>query len=207
MNYDYPDGDQGCRGFPFLLSCARGLLRVVTVYSHCLLFYYFLGLSTRPDSRAVCATYQEGANVIIPPVASWIPHAVQKSANGLRAVLGHPSHPASDQALSRQGCTKNEKRITGYAADFSILLFYAGMAFAYFVVFPIMFRLLRQRDPGGDDDRHRPVPGLRHCCTSPSSRAFRSIATLAVWVGIVMSPPCARVEPMIVGLFLPSAWC
>ena len=42
-------------------------------------------------------------------------------------------------AFVAPGLYKNEKRIAGPLLVSSILLFYAGMAFAYYVVFPLVF--------------------------------------------------------------------
>lgn len=61
------------------------------------------------------------------------------------------------------GLYRHEKRIAVPLLVSSILLFYAGMAFAYFLVFPLIFGFC-QRDTGRrlDDDGHRQLSGLRH---------------------------------------------
>jgi len=57
------------------------------------------------------------------------------------------------------GLYKHEKRIAIPLLVSSILLFYGGMAFAYFVVFPLVFGFFAGWR--GGDDRHKQLSGLR----------------------------------------------
>ncbi len=70
------------------------------------------------------------------------------------------------------GLYRRERRIALPLLVSSIVLFYAGMAFAFFLVFPMMFGFFCQRNAGrrGDDDRYQPVPGL-HPGAVPGVRA------------------------------------
>ena len=57
-------------------------------------------------------------------------------------------------------CAKNALRMPLLVS--SILLYYLGMMFAYYLVFPIAFKFLRERDAGRrhDDDGHQQIPRL-----------------------------------------------
>ena len=47
------------------------------------------------------------------------------------------------------GLYQNEKRLAGPLVASSVILFYAGMAFAYFVVFPLIFKFFTTVVPTG----------------------------------------------------------
>ncbi|MCK7579452.1 MAG: twin-arginine translocase subunit TatC [Chromatiales bacterium] len=68
-------------------------------------------------------------------------------------------------AFVAPGLYRHEKRLAMPLLVSSVLLFYAGMAFAYFVVFPIVFGFFVGIAPDGraDDDRHQGLPRLRAC--------------------------------------------
>ena len=61
------------------------------------------------------------------------------------------------------GLYRREKRFAMPLLISSIVLFYIGIAFAYFVVFQVMFAFFARVDAGGcrDDARHRRVSRLR----------------------------------------------
>ena len=72
----------------------------------------------------------------------------------------------------------------------SILLFYGGIAFAYYFVFPAMFEFFATTTPAGrdDDDGHQQLPGFcGHACSSASALAFEVpvAVVLLVVTGIV----------------------
>jgi sec-independent protein translocase protein TatC len=71
------------------------------------------------------------------------------------------------------GLYQKEKRIAMPLLASSVLLFYAGAAFAYFVVFPLIFRLLYQRGTGqrAGDDRHQQLS--RFCAEAVSGFRYR----------------------------------
>ena len=66
-------------------------------------------------------------------------------------------------AFVAPGLYKHEQQLALPLIVSSVLLFFTGMAFAYFVVFPWIFELLRQLHARrrADDDRHRQVPVVR----------------------------------------------
>ena len=72
-------------------------------------------------------------------------------------------------AFVAPGLYRHERRFALPLFVSSVILFYAGAAFAYFVVFPGNFPVLRDDDADGrrDDDRHHAVHGL---CRAPLLR-------------------------------------
>ena len=66
-------------------------------------------------------------------------------------------------AFIAPGLYKHEKRFAVPLLVSSIVLFYTGVAFAYFVVFPLMFTFLASTTPRRreDDDGHVELPRLR----------------------------------------------
>ena len=67
-------------------------------------------------------------------------------------------------AFVAPGLYHHEKRLALPVIVSSVVFFLIGMAFAYFFVFPVMFRFFAGYTPVGvtDDDRHRQVPVVRH---------------------------------------------
>ncbi len=72
------------------------------------------------------------------------------------------------------GLYKNEKKLVAPLLLSSIFLFYAGMAFAYYIVFPLIFGFFTTVGPTGvtGDDRHR--------CLSQ----FCAETLFGIWFGI-----------------------
>ena len=66
-------------------------------------------------------------------------------------------------AFVAPGLYQREKRLALPLLASAVVLFYAGCAFAYFLVLPAVFGFLDQGHArgGGDDDRHRQVPRFR----------------------------------------------
>ena len=66
-------------------------------------------------------------------------------------------------AFVSPGLYRHEKRFAIPLLVSSIVLFYLGVAFAYFVVFPLMFTFLTSTGPDRrtHDDRHVQLPGFR----------------------------------------------
>ena len=66
-------------------------------------------------------------------------------------------------AFVAPGLYRKERRFAVPLLVSSILLFYVGIAFAYYFVFPVMFQFFAAHDAEGrgDDDRHQQLPGLR----------------------------------------------
>ena len=69
------------------------------------------------------------------------------------------------------GLYKREKRFAVPLLVSSIVLFYAGMAFAYFVVFRLMFAFFVNVTPTGVDVRARHRRVSRLSCSRCSSRS------------------------------------
>src|SRR5210317_1635642 len=80
----------------------------------------------------------EGANMIAIDVASPF-LAPFKLVLMLSVFLAMPVILYQIWAFVAQGLYANEKRIAGPLLVSSIILFYAGVAFAYYVVFPLVF--------------------------------------------------------------------
>ena len=66
-------------------------------------------------------------------------------------------------AFIAPGLYQHERRLIMPLVVSSALLFYAGMAFAYYVVFPLVFGFFTSTAPcrGDGGDRHRQLSGLR----------------------------------------------
>ena len=66
-------------------------------------------------------------------------------------------------AFVAPGLYRHEKRLAVPLLVSSIVLFYVGVAFAYYIVFPLIFSFFVATSPGrgGDDDGHLQVPRFR----------------------------------------------
>jgi sec-independent protein translocase protein TatC len=82
---------------------------------------------------------------------------------------------------------QHEKRLARPLLVASTLLFYAGCAFTYFLMLPIMFAYLdRERAAGrGDDDRHRPLPRVR-AGDVPVRRHQLSRCRWRCWIAVIL---------------------
>ena len=79
-------------------------------------------------------------------------------------------------AFVAPGLYKREKRFAVPLLLSSVVLFYVGVLFAYFAVFPVMFEYLTHSGPTGviPCDRHRQLSRLRaHACSSASASPSR----------------------------------
>ncbi len=79
-------------------------------------------------------------------------------------------------AFVAPGLYRHEKKLAVPLLISSILLFYLGAAFAYYVVFPVMLSFFVATTPArrADDDRHGQLPGLRDGHAARVRRGVRS---------------------------------
>jgi sec-independent protein translocase protein TatC len=90
----------------------------------------------------------EGASMIATQVASPF-LAPFKLALYLSIYCGAPMMLYQMWGFIAPGLYQNEKRLAGPLVASSVILFYAGMAFAYFVVFPLIFKFFTTVVPTG----------------------------------------------------------
>jgi len=127
----------------------------------------------------------EGASMIATQVASPF-LAPFKLALYLSVYCGAPMILYQLWGFIAPGLYANEKKIAGPLLISSIFLFYAGMAFAYFVVFPLVFGFFTTVGPTGvtvmtDIDAYLSFVG--HCFTrvSQGEAALRIHRVFCCW--------------------------
>jgi len=93
----------------------------------------------------------------------------------------HAVDPVPTLGVRRPGLYRNEKRFAVPLLVSAILLFYVGVLFAYFFVFPVIL-LLRRHDAQGrfDDDGHQQLSRFR------AGHVFRLRAAFEVPVAVVL---------------------
>ncbi|WP_100642737.1 twin-arginine translocase subunit TatC [Alteromonas facilis] len=123
----------------------RALLSVLVVF---LCLAYFAQDLYHLLAQPLLATMPEGANMIATDVASPF-FAPFKLTLVLSFFIAIPFVLYQVWGFVAPGLYKNEKRLIAPLMLSSTLLFYAGMAFAYFVVFPLAFAFFNSVAPEG----------------------------------------------------------
>ena len=202
-----PDSDQEMPLISHLTELRTRLLRIVAAIL--LLFaglFYFSQDIYALVAAPLRAYLPEGATMIATGVAS--PFLTPFKLTMMVALfLSMPIILHQIWGFIAPGLYKHEKRIAVPLLVSSILLFYAGMAFAYFVVFPIMFGFFASVTPEGVAMMTDIGQYLDFVLTLffAFGVAFEiPIATfLLIWVGIVDVETLRKSRPyVIVGCFV-----
>lgn len=123
----------------------KALLAVLAVF---LCLFYFAQDLYQYLAMPLIATMPEGATMIATAVASPF-LAPFKLTLVLSFFVAIPVVLYQIWAFIAPGLYKNEKRLVAPLLASSTLLFYAGMAFAYYVVFPLVFLFFNSVAPEG----------------------------------------------------------
>ncbi|WP_100658078.1 twin-arginine translocase subunit TatC [Alteromonas flava] len=123
----------------------KALLSVLVVF---LALAYFAQDLYHLLAQPLLATMPEGANMIATDVASPF-FAPFKLTMVLAFFIAIPYILYQVWGFVAPGLYQNEKRLVAPLLLSSTLLFYAGMAFAYFVVFPLAFAFFNSVAPEG----------------------------------------------------------
>jgi sec-independent protein translocase protein TatC len=99
-------------------------------------------------ARPLLAALPQGATMIATEVASPFLTPIRLTAL-VSVVIAMPVVLYQLWAFIAPGLYRHEKRLAMPLLVSSVLLFYAGMAFAYFIVFPMVFEFLAKVTPAG----------------------------------------------------------
>jgi len=99
-------------------------------------------------ARPLLAALPQGATMIATEVASPFLTPIRLTAM-VSVVVAMPVVLYQLWAFIAPGLYRHEKRLAMPLLVSSVLLFYAGMAFAYFIVFPMVFEFLAKVTPSG----------------------------------------------------------
>ena len=175
-------------------------------------FVVFLGLALyasdvyRLVASPMLAGLPAGSSMIATQVAA--PFLVPfKLCAWLALILSMPLVLYQAWAFVAPGLYENERRFAWPLLISSILLFYAGMAFAYFVVFPVLFAFFSAAAPEGVEimtDINHYLDFVLSVFLSFGLAFEVPVATLLlVWTGITTAADLVRMRPyIIVGAFV-----
>ena len=181
----------------------RGLFAVVALF---LPIYFFANELYGLVAAPLMARLPEGANMIATQVAS--PFITPfKLAIYAAIFIGMPVLLHQAWSFVSPGLYKHEKRFARPLLFSSIALFYLGMAFAYFLVFPLVFAFMASVTPEGVTMMTDIHAYLDFVLTMFFAFGFAfeiPIATLLlVWSGISTAKSIANKRPyVIVGCFV-----
>lgn len=207
MSKTSESADQAMPLVAHLAELRTRLLRcVVAVFLVFLGLFYFSQDIYTVVSAPLRAYLPEGATMIATGVASPFLTPFKLTA-WMALFLGIPVILHQIWGFIAPGLYKQEKRIAVPLLVSSILLFYAGMAFAYFVVFPLIFHFFASVTPDGVAMMTDINEYLDFVLTLffAFGVAFEiPVATfLLIWVGIVDVATLKRSRPyVIVGCFV-----
>ncbi|WXL26278.1 twin-arginine translocase subunit TatC [Ectopseudomonas mendocina] len=144
-----PENDQEMPLISHLAELRSRLLRcVIAVFVLFMALFYFSQDIYTLVSAPLRAYLPEGATMIATGVASPFLTPFKLTA-WVALFLSVPILLHQAWGFIAPGLYKHEKRIAMPLLASSILLFYAGMAFAYFLVFPIIFHFFASVTPEG----------------------------------------------------------
>jgi len=132
-----------------LLELRDRLIRAVLA-----VLFIFLGLVAFANdiysvlARPLLAALPQGATMIATEVASPFLTPIRLTAL-VSVVIAMPVVLYQLWAFIAPGLYRHEKRLAMPLLVSSVVLFYAGMAFAYFIVFPMVFEFLAKVTPSG----------------------------------------------------------
>lgn len=149
MTTDDPDQDQGQPLVEHLLELRKRLLNaILSVLVIFLPLFYFDQQIYLYVSEPLRAFLPEGATMIATEVASPF-LAPFKLTLVLSIFIAMPFILHQIWSFIAPGLYANEKRIAVPLLTSSIILFYAGIAFAFYVVFPLIFGFFTSAAPEG----------------------------------------------------------
>jgi sec-independent protein translocase protein TatC len=132
-----------------LLELRNRLLRAVIAVAVCFVpLAFFQNELFTLVARPLIEKLPEGTSLIATSVVSPF-MAPLKLSLIIAVFVAMPYVLAQIWAFVAPGLYKHERRFAAPMLISSIVLFYAGMAFAYFIVFPLMFQFLASTTPVG----------------------------------------------------------
>ena len=132
-----------------LLELRNRLLRAVIAVAVCFVpLAFFQNELFTLVARPLIEKLPEGTSLIATSVVSPF-MAPLKLSLIIAVFVAMPYVLAQIWAFVAPGLYKHERRFAAPMLVSSIVLFYAGMAFAYFIVFPLMFQFLASTTPVG----------------------------------------------------------
>lgn len=181
----------------------RSILVVLVVFAG---LFYFANDIYSFVSEPLRRYLPEGTSMIATDVAS--PFLTPFKLTGVAAVfISIPYILYQAWAFIAPGLYQNEKRVAYPLLISSVILFYVGVAFAYFVVFPVMFGFLSSTGPEGiayTPDIARFLDIVLKLFFAFGVAFEVPVATvLMIWAGITTPQALAAKRPyMIVGCFV-----
>ncbi|MNN11996.1 Sec-independent protein translocase protein TatC [compost metagenome] len=203
---DQPENDQEMPLVSHLTELRSRLLRCVSA-----VLVLFLGLLYFSQQIYTLASeplrrfLPEGATMIaIDPASAFL--APLKLTMIVAVLLSMPVILGQVWGFIAPGLYKHEKRVALPLLVSSIVLFYAGMAFAYFLVFPLMFHFFLGSAPAGVTpmtDINSYLDFLTLLFAFGLSFEIPVATVLLVWIGVVNVEYLVKIRPyVIVGCFV-----
>lgn len=168
-----------------LLNC---MLAVLVIF---LALVYFSNEIYQLVAAPLIAQMPQGASMIATDVASPF-FAPIKLTIMVSVILSAPVILYQIWAFVAPALYKHERRLVAPLLISSTLLFYAGMAFAYFVVFPLVFKFLTHTAPAGV------------VVSTDISRYLSFVMTLFISFGAAFEVPVAIILLCWVGVTTPE---
>ncbi|NAS62895.1 twin-arginine translocase subunit TatC [Pseudomonas syringae pv. actinidiae] len=207
MSADIPENDQQMPLISHLTELRTRLLRcVAAVFLIFAGLFYFTQKIYTLVSAPLRAYLPEGATMIATDVAS--PFITPFKLTMMVALfLSMPVILHQIWGFIAPGLYKHEKRVAIPLLVSSIILFYAGMAFAYFLVFPIIFHFFASVTPEGVSMMTDIASYLDFVMTLffAFGVAFEIpvAVVLLVWIGIVDVKYLKKIRPyVVIGCFV-----
>ncbi|MNO67099.1 Sec-independent protein translocase protein TatC [compost metagenome] len=203
---DQPENDQEMPLVSHLTELRTRLLRcVIAVFVIFLGLLYFSQQIYTMASEPLRRFLPEGATMIaIDPASAFL--APLKLTMIVAVLLSMPVILGQIWGFIAPGLYKHEKRIALPMLVASIILFYAGMAFAYFLVFPLMFHFFLGSAPAGVTpmtDINSYLDFLTLLFAFGLTFEIPVATVLLVWVGIVNVEYLVKIRPyVIIGCFV-----
>ncbi|CDF81830.1 Sec-independent protein translocase protein TatC [Pseudomonas knackmussii B13] len=203
---EQPENDQEMPLVAHLTELRTRLLRCVAV-----IFVIFIGLLYFSQKIYTLASaplrrfLPEGATMIaIDPASAFL--APLKLTMIVALLLAMPFILAQIWGFIAPGLYKHEKRIALPLLASSVVLFYAGMAFAYFLVFPLMFHFFLGAAPEGVTpmtDINSYLDFLTLLFAFGVAFEIPVATVLLVWIGVVDVAYLKKIRPyVIIGCFV-----
>jgi len=154
-------------------------------------------------------------NIISHPLLRYLPNGKMQSVDVIGPIftpmklalmvsfyIGIPFILHQIWAFVAPGLYKHEKRLAMPLLVSSVLLFYAGMAFAYFVMFPLMFRFLYHVLPANvvmqPDITHYLNFVLKMFFAFGVSFEIPIAVFLLIWLGVTTPKKLSRMRPYVI---------
>lgn len=154
-------------------------------------------------------------NIISHPLLKYVPDVKMQSVDVIGPIftpmklalmvsfyIGIPFILHQIWAFVAPGLYKHEKRLAVPLLVSSVVLFYAGMAFAYFVMFPLMFKFLYHRLPSSvvmqPDITHYLNFVLKMFFAFGVSFEIPIAVFLLIWMGVTTPKKLGRMRPYVI---------